>query len=131
MILNEYPRTMIKVIVQIVSMDGSLLSTALNSVFMALVDAGLALKNSFSSITVLVEPNGKILLDPTSLEENQVYSSHIFAFNNDSQLLFLDSFGNFTKDQLITCMELASLSCQRIQSFMKAAFERKFVKSIE
>jgi exosome complex component RRP46 len=76
-----YPRTMIKITMQVLSDDGSLLSTALNALILALLDSSISLKSTISAATCIVHENGSILVDPTNLELKNAKSVHNFALN--------------------------------------------------
>jgi exosome complex component RRP46 len=64
-----HPRTSISVIVQVLSEDGSLLSTAINATCLALLDAGISLKSLIGSVTCAISADGTLLLDPDAKEE--------------------------------------------------------------
>lgn len=63
-----YPRTMIKISLQVLSQDGSILATAVNAMILALLDAGVPMKSMASSVTCMIHKSGELLLDPTELE---------------------------------------------------------------
>lgn len=63
-----FPRTMIKITCQVLADDGSILSTAMNSMILALLDAGVPLTSTFSAVTCMIHKDGNLLLDPTNLE---------------------------------------------------------------
>merc|ERR1719247_344921 len=90
---SEYPRTQITVIVQLCSTDGSIGAVAGNAAFLALLDAGIAMRATVLSVSVGVRfgtatlemepprkkhrpeseterpPDDALLLDPTEAEE--------------------------------------------------------------
>jgi exosome complex component RRP46 len=72
-----HPRTIIRLVVQVLEVDGSLLACALNAASVALLDAGIPMKFPFAAaslcLTLVEEGKGeeKLLLDPTSVEEEE------------------------------------------------------------
>merc|ERR1719414_300819 len=72
---EHYPRTQISVIVQVASSDGAIAAVASNAAFLALLDAGVAMRATALSVCVGVSlgksdlQRPTILLDPTDDEE--------------------------------------------------------------
>jgi ribonuclease PH len=72
-----HPRTIIRLVVQVLEADGSLLACALNAASVALLDAGIPMKFPFAAaslcLTLVEDGKGeeKLLLDPTSVEEEE------------------------------------------------------------
>lgn len=70
-----HPRTIIRLVVQVLEEDGSLLACALNAASVALLDAGIPMKFPFAAASLCLslveegEAEDKLLLDPTSVEE--------------------------------------------------------------
>jgi exosome complex component RRP46 len=60
-----HPRTMISVIVQVLSSDGSLLAAAINAASLALVDAGIQCSDMLAAVTLAEDADGRVLVDPT------------------------------------------------------------------
>eukprot|EP00193_Tetraselmis_chui_P003831 CAMPEP_0177759776 /NCGR_PEP_ID=MMETSP0491_2-20121128/4909_1 /TAXON_ID=63592 /ORGANISM="Tetraselmis chuii, Strain PLY429" /LENGTH=241 /DNA_ID=CAMNT_0019275621 /DNA_START=132 /DNA_END=857 /DNA_ORIENTATION=+ len=77
-----HPRTVVQVVLQVVSDDGSLLSAALNAACFALVDAGLPMSRLFSSVTCAVLPGPLVLVDPTREEEKEATAVVCLALDN-------------------------------------------------
>merc|ERR1719486_782901 len=73
----EYPRTQITIIVQMCSADGSIGAVAGNAAFLALLDAGIAMRATVLSVSIGVQfgnadcPSDALLLDPTATEESE------------------------------------------------------------
>jgi exosome complex component RRP46 len=68
---------------------------------MALIDAGIPMKDIVAAVSCVINKDDQILLDPTLQEMENVKSVHTFAFNKtSSSLLFCESLGLFTDDQV-------------------------------
>ena len=65
---NLFPKTVIKITCQVMSQDGSILSAAVNAMLLALLDSGVPMKATCSSVTSIINKDGDLLLDPTALE---------------------------------------------------------------
>jgi exosome complex component RRP46 len=72
-LLEEYPRTIIEVVLQVLQADGSVLSVAMNAAVLACLDAGISMTTIPIGTTCLASPSsgigGSVMLDPSSEEE--------------------------------------------------------------
>jgi len=85
-LLDHYPRCVIQVVIQIVQADGSVLGSAVNCAILALLDAGIAMKNLLVATTccIIVDDNISIWLDPTAEEESGAgYGIVVLVTTND------------------------------------------------
>ena len=64
-----HPHTAISIVVQVLSLDGSLVSTALHGVCVALMHAGIPLRGMLAGCTTALASDGTARLDPTAAEE--------------------------------------------------------------
>lgn len=63
------PRTLIQIVVQILKDDGSALAAAANSITLALLDAGVPMRQMVGSVTCMIdEKSNQLILDPTIIE---------------------------------------------------------------
>ena len=62
------PRALLRIVVQVIKDDGSVLAAATNSVCMALMDAGFPMKTFAVGMSCLMTENS-LTIDPTSTEE--------------------------------------------------------------
>ncbi|RHY17822.1 hypothetical protein DYB37_004271 [Aphanomyces astaci] len=69
--LENFPRAVISLTVQVVEDDGSLLAVAINAVNLALLDAGIPMRSLVGAITCSILDDGQLCLDP-SLTEGDV-----------------------------------------------------------
>lgn len=67
-LLENFPRAVISIVVQVVEDNGSLLSVAINAVSLALLDAGIPMLSVVTSATCAIFPDGSLVLDPSSPE---------------------------------------------------------------
>lgn len=64
-----HPRTVIRVAIQVIESDGSLISAGINAACFALLDAGVPCTSLITSCTIAVAQNGVMLYDPDNQEE--------------------------------------------------------------
>lgn len=62
------PRTLVQIVIQILKDDGSVLAAAVNAITVALLDAGIPMKHMVAAITVTIDQNDELVLDPTAVE---------------------------------------------------------------
>jgi exosome complex component RRP46 len=123
-IATLHPRTLIKIAIQELNDDGSLLSAAINAACMALVDAGISLKSWVASTTCAITPNGDFLLDPDRFEESSSRAKLLFAFNNQTDgVIACHNFGTLRKEEgegeefYLSCLAAARTSALTVFSY--------------
>ncbi len=148
--VKNYPRTVIEVVVQVISVDGSLVSTALNAATLALMDAGVEMNSLPVGTTCLVKTNGGCNFED-GLESNDGdnnYTGNMIKFdpsaddeaNKDHSVIVLatDSvrdgviasitLGTFQLDLFLSCVEGASRASKAVLAFMRIAVEQKVTR---
>ena len=77
-VMELYPRSQIEIFVEVLQQDGSAVSAAINAVTLALIDAGIPLKDIVSSCTLGLMDSKSILVDLTHAEaENGAGSAQV------------------------------------------------------
>ena len=133
--VTEYPRTIIEVVIQVIKADGSVVGTALNAAVLALMDAGIRMKSLSVATTCMVPMNatsknfkdGDILFDPTSEEESKEdYSVVVLATDSVQEGVIASmTFGSFQLVPFLSCIEGASRAGKAITAFARIAMEQK------
>lgn len=72
-----YPKTVIKITCQVMSQDGSILSSAINAMILALLDSGIPMKATCCAASCMISKNGDLILDPTALELEVQYADFV------------------------------------------------------
>jgi exosome complex component RRP46 len=62
------PRTLVQIVVQITKDDGCVLAASVNAITIALLDAGIPMKHMAAAITVMIDQQNELVLDPTAIE---------------------------------------------------------------
>lgn len=142
----KYPRQTIQVIVQFLISDGQQehleftaleLNMAVNSVFYALVDAGVAMYKSFVSTVVAVptEKGSPLVFDPTMKQILASKSHHVVAFAlelEDCKLVLLESNGLFEMQELENILDAARIQCLAVhedvqRKLVEAKLQRDYI----
>lgn len=135
----KYPRQLVQIVVQFLATDSAKdytaneLSAALNCCYFALVDANIALENSFASVALAV--GAQTVVGPSSAQLAASESHHVVCFDikeaRAGKLLLLESAGKFTEEQLFEVVETGSRECQQLhglqRSFIAAKVNDDFV----
>lgn len=126
-VTENYPRSVISIILQIVNADGSVLAAALHAAVSALMDAGIDMKLLPTAVTCCYDGD-TIQLDP-SLEEEQ--ASHavlvvVFAPNSNGLLLGCHTTASMRQSvvQVLNCCTTAARAVPAIQAFWRLAIEK-------
>ncbi|RKP27061.1 exosome component Rrp46 [Syncephalis pseudoplumigaleata] len=126
---NHHPRTLVQVTVQHLNEAGSAMATTLNAVAMALLNAGLPLRSMPATTTCAITADGELLIDPTAEEEAVAASIHTMAFVQEQhQLVYIESTGHYTEEQLAACHELCRAGADKVYAFYRVALEKKLAE---
>jgi exosome complex component RRP41 len=137
MFLEEFPKTAIDVHVEVLQADASTRCAALNAASLALVDAGISMKDLVSSCAAgkipVTDENGnktgsQLLLDIAGKEDTEGEVDFPVAYykkKNEITLLQMD--GITDKDEMKELLELAKKGCEEIYQEQKSALKRKYL----
>ncbi|NXX82260.1 EXOS5 protein, partial [Urocolius indicus] len=96
-----HPRCSLTLVLQVLSDAGALLSCCLNASCLALLDAGLPLSSLFCGITCALDPDGSIILDPSTQQEQEARAVLTFAIHSkDRKVLMATSKGNCSGEEV-------------------------------
>lgn len=143
----KYPRQLIQIVVQFLITENTIdnndtnednkdftlteLNAAINSCYFALVDANVALYNSFASNTISIskDDHAEYIIDPSLNKLIESESHHVICYSlkdgKATNLLLLESQGKFTEDQLFLVIEKAGHECEKIHS----DYQRKYISN--
>ncbi|CAM9022251.1 hypothetical protein WICANDRAFT_80111 [Wickerhamomyces anomalus NRRL Y-366-8] len=133
-----YPRQLIQITTQIleagedVEYTSKELSALVNSAYLALIDANIGLNVSFASEHFAILENGEIIISPSKAQLKTSKSSHVvvYAIKNgkSSNLLYSDSIGTFSEDELYKILALASQQIEKIHQTFRKTIQSKIEK---
>lgn len=124
--LENYPRTVIDVFIEVLEAQGSTRCTGINAASLALADAGIPIRDLVTACSV-GKVNGKIVLDLTDLEDQYGEADMPVAMLvkwNEITLLQMD--GEFTLDEFKEALSLATKGCEKIYELQREALRSKY-----
>jgi len=127
-----HPRTGLHIGLQVFEDDGGLLSCAVNTTCLALIDAGFAMKNLFAAVTVAVTgQEGAVVLDPDSarLRRSSPEAVLTFAFESrNSDVIATHMQGHCSEVKFQEALSVAKSASQSIFDFYRSVVTKKFSK---
>lgn len=134
---KEYPRTLITIIVHVISSDGSVAAVAGNATYLALMDAGVVMRATALgvSIGVTLDPTGSgnavtLALDPTEAEERDGDSVVTFVLDGHRGLLVSSLSTGAALDATAwdACTSAASEACKVMEAFVRMSMQKRLDK---
>lgn len=123
---KAYPRTNINIKLTILSADGSILAACVNSATAALVDAGIALYDTVTAITVGIHDISP-LIDCNAIEEIDLPYLTIGTISNSKiNLLLMES--KTPLDKLQKMINLGTEGCIQIRNQLDLAIRKSAIK---
>ncbi|KAK8805591.1 hypothetical protein WA158_002247 [Blastocystis sp. Blastoise] len=114
-----FPRSTIIVNVQIISDDGSLLSSIIQAVLLALIDAEIPIKSNIYAVTLCRAIDGRYLIDPDLKEQTAASTSIILGFNDDLKLSVCKQSGIVEEQELFDLIEMGKKAAKYLQKIME------------
>jgi len=126
-VFTEYfPRTSIDIFIEVLQADGSTRCAAISAASLALVDAGIPMRDLVASIAV-GKVEGQLVLDVQDKEDKEGESDMPMAYmpsKNAVTLLQMD--GQITHDEFLRSIELLKKGCLDVYKMQKEAIEAHF-----
>ncbi|KDO30684.1 hypothetical protein SPRG_04585 [Saprolegnia parasitica CBS 223.65] len=129
-VLENFPRAVVSITVQVVEDDGALLAVAINAVNLALIDAGVPMRSIVGAITCSILEDGQLCLDPSRSEGETAAATVTTACcgNNDGILTSMTS-GVLSEEQYFACSEICRRAIDSVLAFVRISQESKFNKA--
>ncbi|MBU5574976.1 MAG: exosome complex exonuclease Rrp41 [Candidatus Aenigmarchaeota archaeon] len=129
--LEDYPKTMIDVFIDIIEADASTRCAALNAASIALALAGVPLKDIVSSCSV-GKIDGEIVLDIAGFEDNYgEVDCAVAMIPHEEKVLLLQMDGIVTKEEFKKMIMLAKEGCLKVYESQKTAIKQAFTNIID
>ena len=124
--LERYPRSVIDVYVEIIQADGGTRCAAVNAAAVALVDAGIPMKDLVAACAA-GKMNGKVLLDLGDHEDKEGEADVPIAYMPKlDEITLLQMDGIMTTDETIEAIEMAVKGCKDIYEIQREALKKKY-----
>jgi len=125
-LLEEYPRTVVDVYIEVLQADGGTRCTSITGASAALVDAGIPMRDLAVAVAV-GKVDGKIVLDPNDLEDKLGEGDLPFAIlPNLKQVVLLQWNGRFTRDELRQAIGMAMKGSLQIYDVIRHSLMNKY-----
>lgn len=128
--LNLYPRTMIEVKLHVLQQDGGMMGCLINSVTLALIDAGIAMYDYISGVSVGLMDQ-QPLLDLNSLEETSLSSITLGVLGKTEKLSMLLIEDKIPLDRVESVLSIGIAGCHQIRDLMDAHLRRAGAEKLE
>ncbi|XP_055381800.1 exosome complex component RRP41 [Condylostylus longicornis] len=124
-ILTElYPKSQIDVYIEILQADGGTYCASVNAATLALIDAGICIKEYICACTASLANGDVPLMDVSNLEENCGGPTlSVAALPTSNKIAFMEMSQRFHLDQLPKVLEHAQQGCQEIRYILDKAVQ--------
>lgn len=124
--LDRYPRSVIDVFVEIIQADGGTRCAAINAAAVALVDAGIPMRDLVSACAS-GKYDGKIVVDLGDEEDKEGQADVPVAYMPKlEEVTLLQMDGILTEKETVDCVELAIKGCLEVYEVQKEALKKKY-----
>ncbi len=127
---SSHPRTVVHVSLQQLEDDGGELACCVNAACLALVDAGVAMRFLFASVTCAITDDGEIVVDPDGKECASAACVMTFVFDSvDRDILGSRiASGSCSENKFQLCLGVARAASEKVFEFYRECVKRKFSK---
>jgi len=130
-ILKDFPRTVVDVFIEVLQADGGSRCAALDAASVALVDAGIPMRDLVSACAA-GKVADKIVLDVNDEEDKEGQADMPVAYMpNLSKITLMQLDGILTPDEYKKCLETAIGGCKQVYEIQKKALMEKYFKNGE
>ncbi len=127
--LDEFPNSVVDVFIELPQTEAGSRCAGINAAAMALADAGLAMKDLVSAVSV-GRVGDKLLVDldysEEAYEEGPVADIPIAIMPSSGKITLLQMDGLLPKEDLKTLIGMARKACRRIYNLQKTALKEKY-----
>lgn len=124
--IEEFPRTVIDVYVEMLQSDGSTRCAAINAASLALADAGVPMKDLVCACSV-GKIDGEIVLDINGKEDNYgEVDMPVAIIPREEKIVLLQMDGELTLEEFEKCIELAKKGCKMVYELQKEVIRNKY-----
>ncbi len=128
--LQDFPKVTVDVFVEVIQADGSTRATGINAASIALVAAGIPMRNMVTACSV-GKVDGTLVADLNAKEDNFGEADMGFAMVPDTgEVTLLQMDGALTKEEISALLKMAESSCRKIFEKQKEAL-KEFYRKVE
>lgn len=124
--LDDFPKTVVDVFIEIIRADGSTRVTGINAASIALATAGVPMKDLVTACSVGKIDN-QLIVDLNGIEDNNSDSDLALAMMpSKNQVTLLQMDGRVTREELFTLLDKAANACSKIYEMQKSAIKEAY-----
>ncbi len=124
--LERYPRSTVDIYAEVLQADGGTRCASITAAAVALVDAGIPLRDLVAACSV-GKYEGRIVLDPNDHEDKYGEADLPIAYMpNIGSITLLQMDGLLSVEEVDRCMALAIEGCKRIYEVQREALKKKY-----
>jgi exosome complex component RRP41 len=124
--LERYPRSVIDVYAEILEADGGTRTACINAASVALVDAGIPVRDLVASCAA-GKIDGQLVLDLGDYEDKEGDADVPLAYMPKTEhVTLLQMDGILTQDEFNGCIDLAIEGCKQIYEIQREALKKKY-----
>ncbi|TXT53951.1 MAG: Exosome complex component Rrp41 [Candidatus Thorarchaeota archaeon] len=126
--LEEFPRAVVDVFIQVIQADGGTRCASINAASLALADAGIPMRTLVPSVAV-GKAQGTLLLDLGDAEDKYGEGDIPLAtLPPQDDITLLQQDGHFTKEELLEAIEMGVTACKYMHELQKEALKQAYAK---
>lgn len=126
--LEEFPKTVIDVFLQVIQADGGTRCASITAASLALADAGIPMRSLVPAVAV-GKADGKLIVDLADEEDKYGQGDvPIAILPRTEELTLLQQDGYFTREEFMEAMQMGISACKYIHELQKDALKRAYAK---
>ena len=129
--LDDFPKTVVDVFIEMIQSDGSTRVTGINAASLALATAGIPMRDMVAACSV-GKIDGKLVSDLNGIEDNNSDADVAVAMLPTKGLItLLQMDGRVTKDELFQLLDKAEQNCKKIHEMQKKTLKEHFKRELK
>ncbi|MGC8661286.1 MAG: exosome complex exonuclease Rrp41 [Nitrososphaeria archaeon] len=131
LILDEFPKTLLDIYVEVLQSDGGSRSASITAASVALADAGIPMKDLVEAVAV-GKVDGTLVVDLSDKEDKEGEVDLPIAFLlNENMITLLQMDGKMTVDEFKEAVKMAKEAAMKIKEKQKEALGKKYFEKVD
>ncbi|MEM0122941.1 MAG: exosome complex exonuclease Rrp41 [Conexivisphaerales archaeon] len=131
LILDEFPKTLLDIYIEVVQSDGGSRSASITAASVALADAGIPMKDLVEAVAV-GKVDGTLVVDLSDKEDKEGEVDLPIAFLlNEDMITLLQMDGKMTVDEFKEAVKMAKEAAIKIKTKQKEALGKKYFEKAD
>lgn len=120
-LLEKFPKLVLDINCTVLEKDGSVASALINAATLALLDAGIEMKDMVSSCSIALQEGDTVVMDPTGVEEKAQRGCAVVAISPvRGNVTFIESSGPWDERLWNDALKMAIVGCAQMDCTMRA-----------